>query len=82
MLTEKQKEIFDIIKNYIESKKIPPTVREICKIAGISSTSTIQGYINKLEKEGYIFKEKGCCRSIRIQKKVSEMGVIYDKVRW
>ena len=68
MLIKKQKEIFDIIKDYIENKKIPPTVREICKLSGISSTSTIQGYINKLEKEGYILKEKGCCRSIRIQK--------------
>ncbi|BCZ46906.1 hypothetical protein psyc5s11_29730 [Clostridium gelidum] len=68
MLTEKQKEIFNIIKNYIEKKSIPPTVKEICELAGISSTSTIQGYINRLEKEGYILKEKGCSRSIRIQK--------------
>jgi len=68
MLTERQKEIFNIIEDYIEDKKIPPTVREICKIAGLLSTSTVQGYINKLEKEGYISKEKGCCRSIRIKK--------------
>jgi len=29
MLTEKQKEIFDIIKSYIVKEKIPPTIREI-----------------------------------------------------
>lgn len=68
MLTEKQKEIFDIIKIYIEKEKIPPTVREIGAIAGLTSTSTVQGYINALEREGFISKDKGCCRSIRIKK--------------
>lgn len=66
-MTEKQKEILEIIKNYIKKEKIPPTVREIAKMAGLTSTSTVQGYINKLEKEGYISKEKGCNRSIRIK---------------
>ena len=67
MLTEKQKEIFDIIKNYIKNKKIPPTVREICEISGLASTSTVQSHINKLERDGYIIKEKKCSRSIRIK---------------
>ena len=67
MLTKKQQEIFDIIKKYIEKKKIPPTVREIGEIAGLTSTSTVQGYINILEREGFISKDKGCCRSIRIK---------------
>lgn len=68
MLTKKQKEILDIIRNYIEENRMPPTVREICELAGISSTSTIQGYLNRLERKGYILKEKKCSRSIRIQK--------------
>jgi SOS-response transcriptional repressor LexA len=67
MLTEKQHRILNIIKNYIDTKKIPPTVREIGEIAGLTSTSTVQRYINELEKEGYIFKEQGCNRSIRIK---------------
>lgn len=67
MLTEKQKMILDIIKNYIDKEKIPPTVREICKIADISSTSSVQAHIDRLEKKGYIKKDKGCNRSIRIK---------------
>lgn len=66
MLTEKQTRILDIIKNYIEKEKIPPTVREICKIAGINSTSSVQAHIDRLEKKGYIKRDKGCNRSIRI----------------
>lgn len=67
MLTDKEKKILNIIINYINEQKIPPTVREIAGIAGLNSTSTVQGYINILESKGYIFKEKGCCRSIRVK---------------
>ncbi len=67
MLTEKEKRILNIIVNYIKEKNMPPTVREICKIAELSSTSTVQKYINTLEDKGYILREKGCCRSIRIK---------------
>lgn len=52
MLTEKQKRILDIIKNYIDKEKMPPTVREICKIAGINLTSSVQAHIDRLEKKG------------------------------
>ena len=67
MLTEKQQEIFDIINNYIKKEKMPPTVREIGKIAGLTSTSTVHGYIKRLEEQGYIYKSDNCSRSIRIR---------------
>ncbi|EKQ57314.1 MULTISPECIES: helix-turn-helix domain-containing protein [unclassified Clostridium] len=67
MLTDKEKNILNIIINYIKENNIPPTVREICEIAELSSTSTVQRYINILENKGYILKEKGCCRSIRVK---------------
>ncbi|NOW85510.1 repressor LexA [Clostridium beijerinckii] len=67
MLTKKQEEILNIIKVYIDKEKISPTVREICEIAGLTSTSTIQGYIKRLEKQGYIYKLDNCPRSIRLK---------------
>ncbi|NFH70066.1 LexA family transcriptional regulator [Clostridium botulinum] len=47
MLTRRQKEIFDAIREYIEKEKISPTVKEICKIFGLTSTSKVYGYIYK-----------------------------------
>lgn len=67
MLTNKQKAILKIIKEYIDKEMMPPTVREIGEIAGLSSTSTVQRYLDELERKGYIFKEKGCCRTIRVK---------------
>ena len=67
MLTEKQKEIFDIIKEYIDKEKISPTVRDIGRIAGLNSSSTVHGYLKRLEDKGYIYKSDNCPRSIRIK---------------
>lgn len=67
MLTEKQQKIFDIIKNYIDKEKISPTVREIGRIAGLNSTSSVHAHIERLEKKGYIYRLDNCPRSIRVK---------------
>ncbi|ABR36060.1 transcriptional regulator [Clostridium beijerinckii] len=67
MLTEKQQEILNIIKNYIGKEKISPTVREIGKLAGLASTSSVHAHIERLEKKGYIYRSGKCPRSIRIK---------------
>ena len=35
----------------------PPSVREIGKAVGLSSTATVHGYLAKLEEKGYVKKE-------------------------
>ncbi|MZK53867.1 LexA family protein [Clostridium beijerinckii] len=67
MLTEKQREIFNIIKNYIDKERISPTIREICEIAGLKSSSTVHSYLSRLEEKGYIYKLDNCPRSIRVK---------------
>lgn len=32
----------------------PPSVREIGKAVGLSSTATVHGYLSKLDEKGYI----------------------------
>ena len=46
---------------------IPPTVREICNATGLRSTSTVHAHLKTLEKLGYITREAGLNRSIRIE---------------
>lgn len=46
---------------------IPPTVREICTATGLRSTSTVHAHLKTLEKLGYITREAGLNRSIRIE---------------
>lgn len=68
VLTKKQRIVLNAINEYVKKERISPTVRELCDILGLRSTSTIQGYINRLEEYGYIAKKKDSPRSLKILK--------------
>ena len=86
MGTDKQIEILNIIKKYVEENKMAPTVREICGISGLKSTSTVYGYLKRLEKQGYIKKKDNSPRSITIINKEENKMPIYNEInvkcRW
>lgn len=65
-LTERQKDILQIVKKLIADKGYPPTVREIGKIAHLSSPATIHFHLNKLAEKGYIEKGDSKNRTIKI----------------
>lgn len=65
---DKQTEIFEFIKSQIREKGYPPSVREICKGVGLSSTSTVHGHLERLEKKGMIRRDSTKPRTIEILK--------------
>lgn len=70
MRNNKQFMVLEIIREYIDKNKISPTVREICDISEIKSTSTVHKYIKRLENLGYINKKNNSPRSIRLTGKI------------
>lgn len=67
-LGNKQLEIYEYIKSQIQEKGYPPSVREICKAVGLSSTSTVHGHLSKLEQKGYIRRDPTKPRAIELLK--------------
>lgn len=65
-LTEKQKNILQVIKQLIAKNGYPPTVREIGEKAKLSSPATIHFHLTKLEEKGYIKKGDNKNRTIEI----------------
>ena len=65
-LTDKEKRIYEYIADTITSEGYPPSVRDIQGALHIKSTSTVHGYLAKLEEKGYIRREKGKSRSVRV----------------
>jgi len=57
ILNQKQQEIFEYIKRYVEERGFPPSIREVCKAAGFSSPRAGQKYLESLEEQGYIQRE-------------------------
>lgn len=65
-LTKSQQMVYDYLRKEAP-KGIPPTVREICAATGLHSTSTVHAHLKTLERLGYITREAGLNRSIRIE---------------
>lgn len=70
-MTTREKEVLDFIKQKIREDGYPPTVREICKGVGLRSTSTVHGYLNRLETLGAIVRNPASSRAIEV---VEDMG--------
>ncbi len=67
-LGKREKDILNFIEKQIKEKGYPPSVREIGKSVGLSSTATVHGYLTKLEEKGYIKKENQKGRTLRLLK--------------
>lgn len=74
MLTEKQERMLNEVIKYINANKIAPTVRELCDLTGLKSTSTVHGYLNRLEREGYIKKHPTFPRTLIVLKGIKEVA--------
>ena len=66
--TKKEKAILKFIETQVLENGYPPSVREIGKAVGLSSTATVHGYLAKLTKKGYIKKEDQKGRTLRVLK--------------
>ncbi|TEB15682.1 LexA repressor [Pelotomaculum sp. FP] len=65
-MTPKQAEILKVIKDNLRHKGYPPSVREIGQAVGLSSSSTVHGYLRKLEKKGYLRRDPTKPRAIEV----------------
>jgi len=58
--------ILDYIRTFLQEKGYAPTVRDIARGCGISTSSVVQHHLNMLEKQGHIQRDPQVFRSIRL----------------
>mgnify|MGYP005619842273 CR=1 FL=1 len=81
-LTKRQRQILDHILNEIHKKGYPPSVRDIGKAIGLSSSSTVHSHLSSLEKKGYIRRDPSKPRTIEVLDfRETEIGLPPNKVR-
>jgi len=54
------------IRDFLQGRGYAPTVRDIAKGCGISTSSVVQHHLNVLEREGHIHRDPQVFRSIRL----------------
>src|SRR5688500_3681006 len=65
-LTDRQKEIYEYIRERIEARGYGPTVREIGDAFAIKSPNGVMCHLKALEKKGLIIKQGGKARAIQL----------------
>ena len=66
ILTERQKEIVDFLREYRERRGISPTQKEICERFGFSSFGTVQKHIRLLLEKGVLVRDWNKRRSLLV----------------
>src|SRR5919205_3565059 len=65
-LTKRQKEIFEYVKKYAGEHGYPPTVRDIGKAIGLTSSSTVHAHLANLEKLGLLKRDPSKPRALEL----------------
>jgi len=73
-LSERQRKILEVLENFHATAGYPPSIREICEQANISSTSVVNYYLEQLRDMGYIERDEKVSRGIRLVKPLSEIS--------
>lgn len=65
-LKPKEQKVYDYIAKSVKENGYAPSVRDICRDLGYKSTSTVHMYLNRLDMFGYISKEDGKSRAVKL----------------
>ncbi|WP_461181747.1 transcriptional repressor LexA [Virgibacillus kimchii] len=81
-LSKRQQAIMDFIKEQVEEKGYPPSVREIALAVGLASSSTVHGHLSRLEEKGYIRRDPTKPRAIEVLDTTGESDIPREKARY
>jgi len=65
-LTKRQQEIFEFVRRYVGEHGYPPTVRDIGKAIGLTSSSTVHAHLANLEKLGLLKRDPTKPRALEV----------------
>ena len=84
-LTDTQARVLDFVCDQVRERGFPPSTVEICDHFGWRSTNNTHGHLVAIERKGYIARERGVSRGIKLLPKAVELMVSEehrDQARW
>ncbi|MGA0914242.1 MAG: transcriptional repressor LexA [Candidatus Nanopelagicaceae bacterium] len=66
-LTQRQRAILEVIRQSVEGRGYPPTMREIAQAAGLASPSSVKYQLGELEAKGFIRRDPSRGRAVEIR---------------
>lgn len=71
-LKQRPFELLMLLVSYHERRKPQPSLRELARVLGIASVSTVHHHLAVLEREGYLERMPAPNRAIRLKDKAFE----------
>ncbi|MCK0116635.1 transcriptional repressor LexA [Isoptericola sp. S6320L] len=65
-LTPRQRRVLDTIRDSVESRGYPPTMREIGEAVGLASPSSVKHQLTTLERKGYLRRDPNRPRAMEV----------------
>src|SRR5664279_1230907 len=66
-LTPRQHRVLDVIRDSVERRGYPPSMREIGEQVGLTSTSSVSHQLATLEKKGYLRRDPNRPRAVEVR---------------
>lgn len=66
-LTARQREVLEVIQQYLSERGYPPSVREIGDAVGLTSPSTVHAHLNALQRRGYLRRDPTKPRALEVR---------------
>lgn len=70
-LTGRQKQVLGCIIDYQREHGFSPSIRDLCEMTGLRSSSSIHFHLKALEEKGYIERLRECPRAVSIVREES-----------
>ena len=67
VLTMRQRKVLQVIRESVEKRGYPPTMREIAQAVGLSSTSSVSHQLETLQSKGYLRRDAGRPRTVEVR---------------
>ncbi|MCU0280337.1 MAG: transcriptional repressor LexA [Acidimicrobiia bacterium] len=65
-ISDRQRQILDLILHTVQERGYPPSVREIGEAVGLNSPSTVHSHLSALVKSGYLRRDPSKPRAIEV----------------
>lgn len=67
VLTDRQRQILEVIEAHLRERGYPPSVREIGQAVGLTSPSTVHAHLATLQKHGFLRRDPTKPRAIEVR---------------
>ncbi len=65
-LTTRQRKVLEVIRNSVERRGYPPSIREIGEAVGLTSPSSVAHQLSMLERKGYLRRDPNRPRAMEV----------------